>query len=118
MPKVLIVDDDEDLLEMVSMILSRAGMDVHTAYKATHFHETILQIKPDLILMDIYLDDLDGRELCREIKLLKEFAKIPVILYSAGVISADTITTSLADEFMHKPFDNAQLLKKINALCV
>jgi DNA-binding response OmpR family regulator len=117
MPRVLIVDDDEDLLEMVSMILSRAGMEVRTAYKATNFQETILQIKPDLILMDIYLDDLDGRELCREIKSLNEFSKIPVILYSAGVIPIDTITTSLADEFMLKPFDNAQLLEKINALC-
>jgi DNA-binding response OmpR family regulator len=117
MPRVLIVDDDEDLLEMVSMILIRSGIEVHTAYKANNFQETILQVKPDLILMDIYLDDLDGRELCREIKLLKEFAKIPVILYSAGIIPADTIITSLADEFMLKPFDNAQLLKKINALC-
>jgi DNA-binding response OmpR family regulator len=117
MPRVLIVDDDEDLLEMVSMILSRSGMEVHTANKAINFHEMISKIKPDLILMDIYLDDLDGRELCREIKLLNEFAKIPVILYSAGVIPTDTITTSLADEFMLKPFDNAQLLKKINALC-
>ncbi|HEX4372384.1 MAG TPA: response regulator [Puia sp.] len=117
MPRVLIVDDDEDLLEMVSMILSRAGMDVHSAYKATNLQETILEIKPDLILMDIYLDDLDGRELCREIKLLKEFAKIPIVLYSAGVISDDTIKTSLADEFILKPFNNAQLLKTINALC-
>ncbi|HEY4877399.1 MAG TPA: response regulator [Puia sp.] len=117
MPRVLIVDDDEDLLEMVSMILIRSGIEVHTTYKATNFHETILQINPDLILMDIYLDDLDGRELCREIKLLKEFEKIPVILYSAGIIPADTIIASLADEFMLKPFDNAQLLKMINALC-
>ena len=117
MPRVLIVDDDEDLLEMVSMILSQAGMEVHTAFKADKFKQTILEIKPDLILMDIYLDELDGRELCREIKLLKEFASIPVILYSAGVISADTIAASLADEFILKPFDNAQLLKKINALC-
>jgi DNA-binding response OmpR family regulator len=117
MVKVLIVDDDEDLLEMVSMILSRAGMEVHTAAKAANFHEMIVQVSPDLILMDIYMDDFDGRELCREIKLLNEVSKIPVILYSAGVIPADTIKTSLADEFMLKPFDNAQLLKKINALC-
>jgi DNA-binding response OmpR family regulator len=99
------------------MILGHSGMDVHTAAKVTNFHEMISQVNPDLILMDIYLDDFDGRELCREMKLLKEFAKIPVILYSAGIIPADTITTSLADEFMLKPFDNAQLLKKINALC-
>jgi DNA-binding response OmpR family regulator len=117
MPRVLIVDDDEDLLEMVSMILSRSGVEVHTAAKATNFHEMISKIGPDLILMDIYMDGLDGRELCREMKLLDQFAKIPVILYSAGIIPADTITTSLADEFMLKPFDNAQLLKKINALC-
>lgn len=114
MMQVLVVDDDTDLLEMVSMVLSSNNMKVDCINKGSLLFESVSSGKPDVVLMDIYLGDSDGRELCRQLKDSKEFRSIPVILYSAGNIPAATIQSSLADDFISKPFEVSQLLKRIN----
>ncbi|MEO5562496.1 MAG: response regulator [Chitinophagaceae bacterium] len=112
--EVLIVDDDVDLLEMVSLVLRRHAMTVTCLVNGSGVLESIQTKKPDIILMDIYLGDSDGRDLCRTIKSTKEFQDIPVILYSAGNIPAASIETSGANDFITKPFDISVLVNKIN----
>lgn len=115
MLKVLVVDDDIDLLEMVSTVLTNQQMTVNSITKGNLLFDTITGNKPDIILMDIYLGECDGRDLCLQLKKSNQFEDIPVILYSAGHIAPSTIQTSGADDFISKPFDISQLVKRINA---
>ena len=101
---------------MVEMVLTNYNFHVDVLNRGTLLFEKITQQQPDLILMDIYLGDADGRQLCHTLKTSSEFRNIPVILYSAGFIPAVTIKESLADDFLPKPFDNAQLVERIRAL--
>lgn len=118
MPKVLILDDDADLLEMVDTVLTYNDMTVHCIQKGSALFESIGAVNPDIILMDIFLGDTDGRQLCRQLKTSSSFSHIPVILYSAGNITSESIKEALSDEFIVKPFDINHLVKKINALCL
>ena len=112
---VLVVDDDKDLLDMVSLILSRYSMKVVCLDSGNQLFDRIAANTPDIILMDIYLGDSDGRDLCKQMKQLDDFKNIPVILYSAGNISAASIHESQADDFIAKPFDISHLVTRINA---
>ena len=112
---VLVVDDDKDLLEMVSLILRKHEMDVKCLDAGKYLFESLNSQKPDIVLMDIYLGDSDGRELCRQMKENEEFRNIPIILYSAGHIAQSSISESLANDFIAKPFDISYLVRKINS---
>ena len=114
MLNVLVVDDDKDLLEMVSLVLKSHNMKVECLTSGGHFFQSVASGRPDIVLMDIYLGDSDGRDLCRELKNSRQYQNIPVILYSAGNISESSVQESLADDFVSKPFDISYLIGKIN----
>jgi len=116
MQKILVVDDDKDLLEMVEMTLSRLGYHITTLAKGSVFFNIVESIQPDVILLDIFLGDADGRTLCHKMELQPAYENIPVILYSAGYVPLSTIEHSKADEFIIKPFDIKQLIEKIKTL--
>jgi DNA-binding response OmpR family regulator len=116
MPSVLIVDDDVDLLEMVSTVISIHGMDVNCITSGRAFLASIAEFNPDLVLMDVFLDDGDGRKLCLNLKNSPSLKHIPVILYSAGLITPASIQESMANEFLVKPFEIQDLMDKINHL--
>ena len=113
MLKVLVVDDDIDLLEMVTLVLRTQGMDVFSLNDHVDFFSVLSNYRPDLVVLDIYLGEADGRELCRQLKKSKEFSDTPVLLYSAGHISSSSIDECLANDFLQKPFDISMLLKRI-----
>jgi len=113
MAKILVVDDDADLLEMVTLVLRTYGMEVASLNNGAHFFDTLSRFTPDIIVMDIYLGDRDGRNLCKELKTSSDHSEIPVILYSAGNISPASIEESQADDFLQKPFDIAFLFSRI-----
>jgi DNA-binding response OmpR family regulator len=115
MPNVLIVDDDEDISEMVSLILKTNGINSSRLDDGNHLFEWITSLQPDIILMDIYLGNNDGRVLCRDLKNMENFKHIPVVLYSAGNITTQSIRESLADDFITKPFVISTLLEKIKS---
>ena len=116
MNSVLIVDDDQDILDMVSLVLTTYDLKVACINNGAALITAIAKNKPDLVLMDIYLGDADGRELCNSLKSSTQFKNIPVILYSAGHITSASVKESRADDFLAKPFDNLQLIKKIRSL--
>jgi DNA-binding response OmpR family regulator len=116
MPNVLVIDDDVDLLEMVEAVLTSYDMQVSISSNGSTLFESVKSVQPDIILMDIYLGDADGRELCQNLKSSDEFGHIPVILYSAGNISKSSIHNSKADDFIVKPFDVGVLAKKITSM--
>jgi len=116
MPSVLIVDDDTDLLEMMELVLSNANMKVDCLNKGASLFDSLASINPDILVMDIYLGDTDGRSLCYSLKTSERFKHIPVILYSAGIVTRDSVQRSLADEFIIKPFHVDELMNKISGL--
>ena len=116
MHKVLLVDDDPDLLEMVDMVLTNQGYTVSTITNGSTFFERVHSFKPDLILLDIFLGDADGRTLCQQLKQASVYKDIPIVLYSAGYVPRYTIENSMANVFLTKPFDIKQLSQKIKEM--
>lgn len=113
---VLVLDDDADLLEMVDLTLSANGFAIKCISTGEYFFNNVDLVKPELILLDIFLGKFDGRKLCRQLKEHSLYQNIPVILYSAGNISHLTIEESKANLFISKPFDINHLMQKIKSL--
>jgi DNA-binding response OmpR family regulator len=115
MTTVLVVDDDKDLLEMMSLVLTKYDLNISCISKGLKLFDSINAVNPDLVLMDIFLGDADGRELCHQLKV-SAHNQLPVILYSAGQITPLSIKNSLADDFVTKPFNISILASKIKGL--
>jgi DNA-binding response OmpR family regulator len=116
MKKVLVVDDDRDLLEMVEMALTEQGFEVSTLEEGRSFFTEIKKFAPDVILLDVFLNDADGRELCYQLKSDASLKDIPVALYSAGHMSNSTIVDSKANLYITKPFDIMHLAEKLRGM--
>ena len=117
MQRILAVDDNEDILEVIKLILEDYNYEVTTLADGGLLFDKLSENHPDLILLDVMLGKVDGRELCRVIKTQKETMDIPVILISAShqVQERYTINGVAPDDFLAKPFDISDLLEKIEA---
>ena len=113
MIRVLVVDDDADLLDMVTLMLQSYEMEVTPLLDGIRFFDTIKSAVPDIIIMDIILGDCDGRDLCKELKNDKRHSCIPVILFSATDISKDMLDEEGANYFLRKPFEMDVLVGRI-----
>ncbi|WDF54507.1 response regulator [Mucilaginibacter sp. KACC 22063] len=114
MRRILAVDDDKDILEIIQFILEDSGYQVDTLSDGRKVYEKISEQKPDLILMDIMLGTADGRDLCRNIKAEDGTHHIPIIMISASHNVGDVLRQDCApDDFISKPFDINVLLNKI-----
>jgi CheY-like chemotaxis protein len=114
MKRILAVDDNKDILEVLRYILEDSGYTVDTLSDGHLLFDKIKEHMPDLILLDIMLGDLDGRVLCKDVKTDKQTHDIPVILVSASHNIADTLKqTGAPDDFVAKPFDMYELLSSI-----
>ncbi len=109
--RVLVVDDNEFILSLISQILNSQGYDVETLTRAYGIVDRIHDFHPNLILLDVELPDGDGRDLCRMIKQSKEMQHIPVVMCT-GLEEVDEFTNqqSHPDGVLHKPFDMQQLI--------
>lgn len=111
--KILVVDDEPDILGFLAVILEEEGYTVATTDRAeyfTHLHEDGL---PDLILLDVLLSGQDGREIVKQLKNHEETKHIPVIMFSAHSSAKETARQAGADDFLAKPFDMDVLLTRI-----
>jgi DNA-binding response OmpR family regulator len=114
MQTILVVDDDKDILDVLQYILEDSGYKVDTLSDGHFLFDQIKQHMPDLILLDIMLGNMDGRELCRSVKAKLETHNIPVILISAShTISDSSQQNGGPDDFIAKPFDITVLLNSI-----
>ena len=115
---ILVVDDDPDLVEAISMKLESENFRVTKAYDGIQALEKIKEEKPALIVLDVMMPKKDGYEVCDEIKKDPEYKGITVVLLTA-VASAVTSTkythrggrTTLADEYIQKPIDLDNLME-------
>ena len=121
--KILIVDDDPDLVEAVRMILESKKYNVVAAYGGLEGLEKARTENPDLIVLDVMMPDKDGYVVCKELKADAQLSKIPVLLLTAVVskISTTRYTQQAgmeteADDYMDKPVEPAVLVSRIETL--
>jgi two-component system response regulator RpaA len=114
--KILIVDDDAEIIELIADVLNQDGrFETHTASSGYEAGIATQQFKPDLILLDYMLPDVNGNVVCQTIRKNPEFENIKIIIVS-GVVKQDEIAQLLksgAQDFIRKPFDVAELTGKI-----
>ena len=113
--KILIVDDDEHISELVSLYLVKEGYDCHMVCDGESAIREQAAYQPDLILLDIMLPGMDGYEVCSEIR---KSSNIPIIMLSAKGESFDKVhgLKMGADDYLAKPFDTKELLARIAAV--
>lgn len=113
MSKILVIDDDLDILSVMEILLSMRGYNVEVTAKGENTFPKIETFKPDLILLDVLISGYDGRVICKQLKSNEETKHIPVIMFSAHPGAAATIADYGANDFISKPFDVDHLLKKV-----
>lgn len=104
MQKIIVLDDNEDILEAVSLVLRRKQMDVIALRNPAELEQNIPLHQPVLLLMDIFLGGYDGRKICRRLKDSHLFDQLSVILFSAQTYSKESVVESGADAVLNKPF--------------
>ena len=115
MPRILIVDDDKDLLTVVKSLLGKKGFDVSVYSSSTNLIEVVKSYRPQLILLDVFLAGIDGLEICNRLKSSPYTRHIPVIIFSAYPrIAESAIYEFGANDFIAKPFEIDELIKKIH----
>jgi DNA-binding response OmpR family regulator len=117
-PLVLVADDEEDILVLVSFRLDRAGCDVVTATNGREALDLILERRPDIAVLDVRMPKLTGIEVVRQVRASSTVSDTPVILLSAGV-QEESISQGLeagANEYMKKPFSPDELAARVEAL--
>jgi len=117
--KVLVVDDDAEIVELIVEILERDGrFEVKTASSGYEAGMATERFRPELILLDYMLPDVNGNMVCQTIRRNPEFENIKIIIVS-GVVKEDEIAQLLksgAEDFIRKPFNIAELTDKITAV--
>ena len=116
MSKLLIVDDSVALLEVMKKILERNGYVIKTLNTTTDIYVAISDFQPDLLILDIYLNGIDGREICREIKNNIETSDLCVLVFSASPKMLEDHKSYCADDFIEKPFAITDLMEKIKSV--
>lgn len=114
MAKILIVDDNPDILHVMQLLFSSRGYEVVSTTKGEETYDLLAAENPALIFIDIHLAGIDGRDICKHLKAREDTKHIPVILFSANIIKGTTLEESLADDFIAKPFDIHELMLKVN----
>lgn len=112
--KVLVADDEQGIVEMLTMVLEDQGYEVLSAFDGEQTIQQAIEHHPDVIVLDILMPKLDGIEVSRRLKTLPQTSDIPVILTSIDLNPDRKLAQ--ADAFLLKPFDLDQLLQLVRSL--
>ena len=117
-PLVAVVDDDPDILELVSVHLKRTGMKVREFADAESFYRSLSGEAPDLVLLDLMLPDADGMELCKFLRRHSRLSSVPVIMLTARADEVDRVLGLEigADDYITKPFSPKELVARVKAV--
>ncbi|GAA3971112.1 hypothetical protein GCM10022246_24510 [Pedobacter ginsengiterrae] len=113
---IYILEDNFEILEVISLILSAEGMEVCGYSMVSEFQKALEKSMPDLFIIDVTLPDGHGLNICDHLKLDQKTKNIPVILITANSEIEKMKLRSRADDFIAKPFDIEDLVKRVKRL--
>ena len=116
--KILVVDDEKQLVDLIKVRLETNDFEVLTAYDGQEGLARAKKENPDLIILDLMLPKMDGYKVCRMLKFDEKYRKIPIILFTAKAQEEDVKLGEEvgADAYVTKPFESQVLLDKIKEL--
>ena len=117
-PKLLAVEDERDILDLLLMTFVGEGFEAHGAEDGLSGLEMCLSLRPDILILDLMLPRLDGLELCRRLRADGRFRGLPIIMLTARAEEADRLKgfESGADDYVVKPFSFKELVMRTRAL--
>ncbi len=114
--KVVCVEDEPEIIDLIRLILGRKGFDLTGATGGLEGLEAIRRVKPDLVLLDLMMPDMDGWDVYQQMKADSELKNIPVIVVTAKAQSIDKILglhIAKVDDYVTKPFGPQELLQSV-----
>jgi phosphate regulon transcriptional regulator PhoB len=116
--KILVADDEKDIVELVAYNLEREGFTVLRASDGRRALEAIRQDKPDLVVLDLMMPEVSGTEVCRMVRGVPETANLPIIMLTAKSDPVDRILGLEigADDYLTKPFHVRELIARVRAI--
>lgn len=116
--KILIVEDEKDILQLVKLYLDKEGYRTVTASTGSEGLKQVRAEKPDLVVLDLMLPEIDGLEVCKRLRSAPETAMLPIIMLTAKAEESDTIIGLElgADDYVTKPFSPKTLVARVKAL--
>jgi two-component system response regulator VicR len=115
--KVVCIEDEPEMIDLVKLILTRRGYEVTGAHGGREGLEAIEHIQPDLVLLDLMMPDMDGWEVYQQMKANEQMKSIPVIVVTAKAQSIDKVLglhIAKVDDYITKPFGPTELLSSVN----
>lgn len=119
--RIMVIDDERDMVDLICLILETAGYDVKTANSGVEALALLPEINPDLILLDVLMPDMDGWQVIKQIKEQEAFRSVPVIMVTAKTQSTDKIMGLKildAKAYVTKPFGRQELLNSVEKYLV
>jgi DNA-binding response OmpR family regulator len=117
--RVVCIEDEPEMIDLVQLILGRRGFDVIGANGGIEGLETVRREKPDLVLLDLMMPDMDGWEVYQQIKADEELREIPVVVVTAKAQSIDKVLglhIAKVDDYITKPFGPQELLASVEKI--
>ena len=116
--KILIVEDEQDILQLVKHYLEKEGFRIIAAMSGLEALKKVKEDKPDLVVLDLMLPEMDGLEICKRLRSTPETAMLPIIILTAKAEESDTIVGLElgADDYVTKPFSPKALVARVKAL--
>ncbi|MEE9507947.1 MAG: response regulator [Anaerolineales bacterium] len=117
--RVVCIEDEPEMIDLVRLILGRKGFDVIGADGGIEGLETVRREKPDLVLLDLMMPDMDGWEVYQQIKADEELRNIPVVVVTAKAQSIDKVLglhIAKVDDYITKPFGPQELLESVEKI--
>jgi len=115
MKKILLIDDDPDIITVLQLLLKKKGYEVATASREEEAYNQVAVFQPHLIVLDVLLSGVDGRTICKKLKNSESSKHIPIIMFSAHPSAQKNMEDFGADDFIPKPFESSKILERIEA---
>ena len=115
MKKILLIDDDPDIITVLQLLLKKKGYEVATASREEEAYNQVAVFQPHLIVLDVLLSGVDGRTICKKLKHSESSKHIPIIMFSAHPSAQKNMEDFGADDFIPKPFESSKILERIEA---
>ena len=116
--RISVIDDEPDILELISLHLKKSGFQVNAFLKGESFFKSLSEQKPALIILDLMLPDIDGFDICKRLKQDPEYRHIPIIMLTARAEETDKILGLElgADDYVVKPFSPRELVARVRTI--